>query len=156
MQVGNLLSEIAILEMYENGEPEEAANDGEESAGETEIAPVCDNSSNEFDLEECIILIQKGKVNAQSLQTIWSFFPTAGISLIAIGLHRLRVNTEASVGRPPPSAQSTSTNAIPFSSQEISQFSQADVNMRGRCTSCGFVNGRGKVRCSNCSEILKR
>ena len=96
IQVGNLLSEIAILEMYENDEPEESANGGEESAGEAEIAPVCDSNSNDYDLDECIILTQEGKVNAKAMQTIWSFFPTAGISLIAIGLHRLRINQENS------------------------------------------------------------
>jgi len=96
IQVSNLLSEIAILEMYENDEPEESANGGEESAGEAEIAPVCDSNSNDYDLDECIILTQEGKVNAQAMQTIWSFFPTAGISLIAIGLHRLRINRENS------------------------------------------------------------
>jgi len=58
--------------------------------------------------------------------------------------------------RAPALAQNTSTNAIPLSSQEISQFSQADINMRGRCTSCGFVNGRSSIRCTNCSEILQR
>lgn len=52
--------------------------------------------------------------------------------------------------------RNTTTNAIPLSGQEISQFSQADITMRGRCSSCGFVNSRGNIRCSNCSEILQR
>ena len=75
---------------------------------------------------------------------------------VSYALYHSNNHVSNSPRRAPSLAQNTSTNAIPLSSQEISQFSQADINMRGRCTSCGFVNGRDKIRCSNCSEILQR
>jgi len=75
---------------------------------------------------------------------------------VSYALYHSNYHVSNSPRRAPSLAQNTSTNAIPLSNQEISQFSQADINMRGRCTSCGFVNGRDKIRCSNCSEILQR
>ena len=75
---------------------------------------------------------------------------------VSYALYHSNHHVPNSSRRAPPLAQNTSTNAIPLSRQEISQFSQADINMRGRCSSCGFVNGRGNIRCSNCSEILQR
>ena len=84
-QVSVLLSEIETLQMYENDELEE-------SAIEEELVPVCDSNSNQYNLDRCVILILEERINAQSRIMFWSFLPTAGITLIAVGLYRLKIN----------------------------------------------------------------
>ena len=113
-----------------------------------------------------VVGIQSENENIQIVLFGFGLFIIAGAASSAIikiiadsvsyALYYSNNHVSTSPQRTPTLTQSTSTNAIPLSSQEISQFSQADVNMRGRCESCGFVNGRGKIRCSNCSEILQR
>ena len=113
-----------------------------------------------------VVGIQSENENIQIVLFGFGLFIIAGAASSAIikiiadsvsyALYYSNNHSSGSPQRTAPLTQSTSTNAIPLSSQEISQFSQEDVNMRGRCASCGFVNGRGKIRCSNCSEILQR